>query len=421
MKKEDKKDLLLTCVLVLSIILGGAYSIAFEDTYKANKVVALSDVAAIIDNSEATSSAAVQNLAAVPETSADIMLFKGSPATDFYVTTDTTVLRKYPSASSEAVKEIPASTTVKVNGLNEENQWAEIIYENEIYYAKTYFLNPVIEISDDRDEDPVDDINVNDPTETKNDVTTATEESSVTTETTEVSETSESSEASESADVSETSAKKEDKKTEETKETKESRKEEETSKTVKESKETKESKESKESKETKETKESKETKKTEESKETAKETTKETTKETAEETAKKASEKPADKKSGYYDESEAKKVLNLVNKIRKQHGLDPVTWSGQLAKAARTRSGEIKKKFSHKRPNGKEWYTVSDLAYGENIAAGQANARKVVDAWMNSPGHKANILKPEYKTMGVGLFISEGSDYTYYWVQEFGY
>lgn len=57
-------------------------------------------------------------------------------------------------------------------------------------------------------------------------------------------------------------------------------------------------------------------------------------------------------------------------------------------------------------------------AAGENIAAGQTTPAQVVDAWMNSPGHRANILERAYKYIGVG-YVNSGSGYRHYWVQMF--
>ena len=120
---------------------------------------------------------------------------------------------------------------------------------------------------------------------------------------------------------------------------------------------------------------------------------------------------------GTYDTDWAKTVLDLVNAEREANGLAPLSWSGSLAKAAKVRATEIVVKWSHTRPDGSEWWTVSDLTYGENLAYGQTSPSEVVEAWMNSSGHKANILG-DYNTLGVACYVCDG---VYYWVQEFGY
>ncbi|MBR5975396.1 MAG: hypothetical protein IK020_09465 [Clostridiales bacterium] len=120
---------------------------------------------------------------------------------------------------------------------------------------------------------------------------------------------------------------------------------------------------------------------------------------------------------GSYDTDWAKTVLSLVNEERAANGLGALEWSGSLAKAAKTRASEIVVKWSHTRPDGSDWWTVSDLTYGENLAYGQTSPSEVVEAWMNSAGHKANILG-DYSTIGVACYCYDG---TYYWVQEFGY
>ena len=75
------------------------------------------------------------------------------------------------------------------------------------------------------------------------------------------------------------------------------------------------------------------------------------------------------------------------------------------------------RKFSHTRPDGTAWRTVSSAAYGENIAMGQRTADKVMAAWMTSSGHRANILRASYGSIGVCAVVSGGVTY---WVQLFG-
>lgn len=78
--------------------------------------------------------------------------------------------------------------------------------------------------------------------------------------------------------------------------------------------------------------------------------------------------------------------------------------------------------FSHTRPDGSSCFSVIRGRYthvAENIAAGHESAAETVEQWMNSPGHRANILDPELEELGVGYCYAEGSDYDHYWVQLF--
>ena len=83
------------------------------------------------------------------------------------------------------------------------------------------------------------------------------------------------------------------------------------------------------------------------------------------------------------------------------------------------RAQECEKKFSHQRPDGTEWYTVnSQIMYGENLAHNYYNANSVVDAWMASPTHRANIETAAYTKMGVAAYKTSSGQW--YWAQEFG-
>ena len=123
--------------------------------------------------------------------------------------------------------------------------------------------------------------------------------------------------------------------------------------------------------------------------------------------------------SGSYNDDMAKEVLGLVNQIRADNGLAPLSWSGSLVKGAKSRATEIVVKWAHKRPDGSDFWDAPGCedTYGENLGKGYGSAASVVDGWMNSELHRANILKSEYKTLGVACYLCNG---TYYWVQEFG-
>ena len=132
-----------------------------------------------------------------------------------------------------------------------------------------------------------------------------------------------------------------------------------------------------------------------------------------------------DSNSGFISESEyVNEVLKLVNQYRNQNGLPSVTLDASLCKAAEVRAKEIKTSFSHTRPNGSSCFTVLGelgISYGgagENIAYGQSSPSEVMTAWMNSSGHRANILGSSFTKLGVGVYSSGG---TLYWAQMFTY
>ena len=117
-------------------------------------------------------------------------------------------------------------------------------------------------------------------------------------------------------------------------------------------------------------------------------------------------------------------VVRLVNEVRKEYGLTELTTNSSLSAAADCRAEEIKTLFSHTRPDNTSCSTVLSefgMSYsmmGENIAEGQSTPEEVVDCWLNSPGHRANILNPNFKYIGVG-HTSGGGMYRNYWVQLF--
>lgn len=118
-----------------------------------------------------------------------------------------------------------------------------------------------------------------------------------------------------------------------------------------------------------------------------------------------------------------KEVLRLVNVERAKEGLSALTTNTTLEKAAYIRSQEIKESFSHTRPNGTSFssilkeMSISYQATGENIAYGQRTPEAVVNAWMNSSGHRANIMSSKYNKLGVGCYID--SNNVVYWTQVF--
>lgn len=118
-------------------------------------------------------------------------------------------------------------------------------------------------------------------------------------------------------------------------------------------------------------------------------------------------------------------VLLLVNEERAKAGCKPVAADSDLAKLAEIFSADMALRgfFDHTNPDGDDpWDRAAALGItglgGENIARGQATAEAVMEAWMNSPGHKANILNCDFKTLGVGVHLGDGGPW---WTQDFGY
>ena len=115
---------------------------------------------------------------------------------------------------------------------------------------------------------------------------------------------------------------------------------------------------------------------------------------------------------------DAQAAFNRVNEIRVSNGLSPLTWNYQVENAAKVRANEIVSSFSHTRPDGRPWYTADDkVLYGENLAQYYDSAEEVVAAWMNSPSHRANILKGDFKS---GAIFTVEVDGEVYWAEEFG-
>ena len=125
-------------------------------------------------------------------------------------------------------------------------------------------------------------------------------------------------------------------------------------------------------------------------------------------------------------------VLELTNAERAKAGLKPLTLNPQLAQAADGHSDSMAADdfFSHTGADGSSvGDRIQETGYqysraGENIAAGQRTAEEVVQGWMNSPGHRANILNADYTEIGIGyeyLANDTGSvNYNHYWTQVFG-
>lgn len=130
-------------------------------------------------------------------------------------------------------------------------------------------------------------------------------------------------------------------------------------------------------------------------------------------------DKPADQGSS---SSYAQQVLDLVNEQRAANGLQSLTLSSSLSAVAQAKAQDMKDNnyFSHNSPtygspfDMMKTFGISYRTAGENIAMGYATPKAVVTAWMNSSGHRANILNANYTQMGIG-YVATGN----YWSQMF--
>ena len=124
------------------------------------------------------------------------------------------------------------------------------------------------------------------------------------------------------------------------------------------------------------------------------------------------------------ERSLAEQVLALVNDERASRGIEPVAWLEPAASAAYDHAVDmdVRDFFDHDNPDGESPGTrlaqvgLGGRGWGENIARGQHDPISVMFAWMNSPGHRANILNPSYRYLGVGVHTGVDGPW---WVQDF--
>lgn len=123
--------------------------------------------------------------------------------------------------------------------------------------------------------------------------------------------------------------------------------------------------------------------------------------------------------------TQAEAVLKLVNEERAKQGLQPLTLSSKLTSIATMKAKDMAEKgyFDHTSPTYGtpfqmlQQFGVHYSSAGENIAAGQQTPEQVMQGWMNSSGHRANILNKNYDTIGIGYY--KGGSYGTYWTQLF--
>lgn len=125
-------------------------------------------------------------------------------------------------------------------------------------------------------------------------------------------------------------------------------------------------------------------------------------------------------------------VLELTNQFRAQNGLSPLQLNQELSAAAQDYSQDMAQQdfFSHTGKDGSQpWDRAREVGYearaiGENLAAGQRTPAEVVQGWIDSPGHRANLLNSQYTEIGIGYYLLENDtgsvNYNRYWTQLFG-
>ncbi|MCK1993299.1 LysM peptidoglycan-binding domain-containing protein [Peribacillus muralis] len=126
-----------------------------------------------------------------------------------------------------------------------------------------------------------------------------------------------------------------------------------------------------------------------------------------------------------YDQTVEQQILRLVNEERSKAGLPNVEMDTSLSHTATLKSEDMRDHdyFNHTSPTyGSPFEMMKSFGItykyaGENIAAGQPSSASVMKSWMNSPGHKANILNKNYTHIGIGY--ATGGKYSHYWTQHF--
>ncbi|WP_255955466.1 CAP domain-containing protein [Streptomyces odontomachi] len=134
---------------------------------------------------------------------------------------------------------------------------------------------------------------------------------------------------------------------------------------------------------------------------------------------------PSSSAPGTPESAAAAEVLRLVNQERDKAGCSALSTDEALADLASAFSKQMADEgfFDHTDPEGRSpWDRAAKAGItnlgGENIARGQADAEAVMDSWMDSPGHRANILNCDYKTIGIGVHFGTGGPW---WTQDFGF
>ncbi|MGN0396258.1 MAG: CAP domain-containing protein [Coprococcus sp.] len=126
---------------------------------------------------------------------------------------------------------------------------------------------------------------------------------------------------------------------------------------------------------------------------------------------------------GHYDLAASEAIVREINKYREERHESQLVTNASITNIANIRAREISNTYGHTRPNGTLCIDSFAELYGENIACGFEYVDDVMWAWKRSQGHSENMLRSDYRYVGVAVFVAERNDnqgFTYYYVQAFG-
>ena len=108
-------------------------------------------------------------------------------------------------------------------------------------------------------------------------------------------------------------------------------------------------------------------------------------------------------------------ILSEINAVREENGLAPYTLNNSFCESAQVRAKEQEQNYSHTRPDGSEWYTVSPYVNRENIAHIESYSQEeyLIEAWMLSKSHKENVLSTDSTQIGIGIFETNNNGECY--------
>ena len=107
-------------------------------------------------------------------------------------------------------------------------------------------------------------------------------------------------------------------------------------------------------------------------------------------------------------------ILSQINEVREKQGLSALTLSSGMTRSASIRAKESSYFFSHKRPDGTDWYTVDGISLGENLYKGGEEfdpGEWVVSSWISSPSHLEVLMMDYVSQAGIGIYLENGTYY----------